>query len=395
MGSKTNLTIRKAADGTLFVRPYLGTNPVTGCKVQPYHALKSTDMAEAEREAAEWFATIMGNPLLASALDGYVDELEAMGAPPNTVATYRSCAKRLKPLVGSVRLRDLTTRNCSDAYRVLLDRGREDGGPLAANTVRQAHWFLRGAYNHFLDQGMVTVNPVVLAAKPSPTKHEAVALDEFSFDRLREALARVMDGRPLVEGADEPDAWERNVAMAAYVALVTGMRRGEVCGLRRRDVMGARGFIHVGGTAVEPRGKHFREGVVYQERTKGKRSRNVSVRKQDVAEIRAHVAWQDRRFRGGPDTPIVSVDGSMCRPSAIAAGFSAMAARIGLPKGTHFHTLRHTHASMLIAGGVDTKTVSERLGHASVSTTMDIYAHVMPGRDEVAANVFGDIMDGL
>jgi len=387
--SDARLTIRRAADGTLFVRPYLGTNPVTGRKVQPYHALEATTMAEAEVEAAEWYATIMGNPLLSVALDGYVDALEEMGSPANTVATYRNCARMLKPLVSRVRVRDLTTRNCTDAYRELMDHGGADGDGLSANTVRQCHWFLRGAYNWLCDQGMATTNPTVSAAKPGLVQHEAVWLDEFSLATLRDALSAQLDGRATARLA-EPGPWERNVAMAAWLALVTGMRCGEACGVRRRDVQGARGFLHVGGTAVEAPG-----GVRYQERTKGKRSRNVSLREADVATIRAHVRWQGTLFSGGADTPIVSEGGAMCRPSRVARAFSAMARELGLPEGTHFHTLRHTHASMLIASGVDLKTVSERLGHASASTTTNIYAHVLPGRDEAAARAFGDVLDGL
>lgn len=377
-----SLTVRRAADGTLFVRPYLGTNPVTGRKVQPYHALSATTMAEAEREAAEWYATIMGNPLLSSALDGYVDALERMGAPANTVRTYRSAARRLKPLVARVRVRDLTTRNCTDAYGELLEHGGRGGRPLAPNTVRKVHWFLRGAYNWFLNQGMVTANPTVSAAKPAPARGEAVALDEFDLAALRDELARLMAGG----GGDV----ERNVAMAAWLALVTGVRCGEACGLRRRDVHGGRGFVHVGGTAVESA-----SGVSYQERTKGKRSRNVSVTEADAAAVRAHVAWQRTLFAGGPDSPLVSVDGSMMRPSEVARRFSALARRIGLAPGTRFHTLRHTHATVLIAEGVDVRTVSERLGHASTSTTTNTYAHVMPGRDEAAARAFGDALGAL
>ena len=57
-----------------------------------------------------------------------------------------------------------------------------------------------------------------------------------------------------------------------------------------------------------------------------------------------------------------------------------------------FHTLRHTHATWLLYNGVDIRTVSERLGHAKVTTTLELYAHVLPGRDDLAAETFGEVM---
>ena len=62
-----------------------------------------------------------------------------------------------------------------------------------------------------------------------------------------------------------------------------------------------------------------------------------------------------------------------------------------MPAGTSFHTLRHTHATMLIANGADMRTVQERLGHANVATTLGLYAHVVPGRDQAAAAAFDEM----
>ena len=71
----------------------------------------------------------------------------------------------------------------------------------------------------------------------------------------------------------------------------------------------------------------------------------------------------------------MSLDGTYMRPSRVAATFAAMASEAGLPKGTHFHTLRHTHATWLLSGGVDVKTVQEVLGHENLNTTQ-IYTHI-------------------
>ena len=85
-----NLTIRRDSTGRLYVRPFLGMNPVTGKKVEPCHYLKATTEADAEREAAEWYASIMGNPLVVEALRDYVEALTDARKPANTIKTYKT-----------------------------------------------------------------------------------------------------------------------------------------------------------------------------------------------------------------------------------------------------------------------------------------------------------------
>lgn len=78
------------------------------------------------------------------------------------------------------------------------------------------------------------------------------------------------------------------------------------------------------------------------------------------------------------------------RPETVSKAFSRMRRECGLPKEITFHSLRHTHASWLIANGCDIKTLSERMGHADESTTLRIYGHLMPGRDAAAAQLFAE-----
>ena len=74
----------------------------------------------------------------------------------------------------------------------------------------------------------------------------------------------------------------------------------------------------------------------------------------------------------------------------MSAWFSGLRDELGLQRGTSFHTLRHTHATWLLLQGVDPKTVMERLGHAKVATTLELYGHVLPGRDAAAAQAFAE-----
>lgn len=384
---KVDLTIRQHADGSLYIRPYLGTNPVTGKDVRPYHRLAATTMAEAEREAAEWYASIMGNPLLVDALRDYVRALADARKPANTIKTYQTYCAYLEPLVARIRVRDLTVRNLTDIYLTLLKEGGRGGAVLSNNTVLGVHWFLRGAYKWFGEQGMVTVNPTLNATKPNREVLEAEPLDDISLLKLRPEMDKVLSDN----STDHEHVFLRNVIFGARMALYTGVRCGEACGLWRQDAKTQGSYLHVGGTVVETNGR-----PTYQAKPKGKRSRNVALMPEDLKAIRRHIFWQDSVFAArGNEVPLLSCDGTYMRPSKVASAFAAFAADIGLPKGCHFHTMRHTHATWMLTQGVDVKTVAERLGHASPSTTLAIYAHVLPGRDQAAAQAFSDALDSL
>src|SRR4029078_12279035 len=85
-------------------------------------------------------------------------------------------------------------------------------------------------------------------------------------------------------------------------------------------------------------------------------------------------------------------DGSPLMPNSVSSTVSRLCRRLGLPQGASLHVLRHSHARLLLAEGVDLATVSARLGHSSVRTTADIYSHAIRGKDHAAALCWDDIM---
>jgi len=103
---------------------------------------------------------------------------------------------------------------------------------------------------------------------------------------------------------------------------------------------------------------------------------------------RLYGKYGERPARPAPE--VLDADGGFLRPSAVSAWFSGLRDELGLQRGTSFHTLRHTHATWLLLRGVDPKTVMERLGHAKVATTLELYGHVLPGRDAAAAQAFAE-----
>lgn len=384
--------MRRKPDGTRYVQLYLGRNRATGRPVRPYREFPDarTD-AECEAAARAWASTLdeygrpRGAERLVDVLRRYVEHLRAAGASPNTVRGYRSMVGRyVEARMPRALVSEVTPRDVELLEDWLLARPEADGGPLARSTVLRFHWFLRGAWRWMVAKGYAPSNPLVGVDKPRPERREAEWVDEPSLSRLAPALA---------EGMRSGDPRTRAYATASWISLHTGLRRGEVCALRRRDATVAPPRVHVAGTAVRASGRTVRKDSPKSRSS----SRNVSVSREEARRIASYASWAAAHVPGphGPDSPLLTADGSWLSPDALTVWFSRLARSLGLPPRVTFHALRHTHATYLIGSGVDVRTVSERLGHADVATTLRVYAHAMPGRDEAAGRVMGDVERGL
>lgn len=379
--------VRRTRDGVWECQLYLGRS-VSGRVIRPYRSFPDAKSeAEAQAMADEWAASLTADgkvhsARLADLLEEYVATKERNGASPNSARSYRLFARYVDRYLGNALAADLTVTDFNGFLARLLAPKDEGGQGLARNSALAAYEFLRGAYNWLCDIGVVESNPLLSVAKPSPERAEAAAIDEWDFEALSKRLRGAMEAEP----ADRAGLRSMACAFAAWLALATGMRRGEVCAVRRRDVARSGPYVHVSGSVIEEDGR----APYRRELTKGKRSRNVAITASQLAEIEAYARRQDEALgRHLPaEAPLVTSDGSWMRPSTVAAAFARVRRECGLPDGITFHSLRHTHASWLIAHGCDLKTVSERLGHADESTTLRIYAHLMPGRDAAAAELF-------
>lgn len=389
--------IKRRPDGTRYVQPYLGRSRVTGRAIRPYRSFPD-DMTDEEVEdaARRWLATVgaaigLGTTCrLGELLEVYVDSLEQSGAPANTVRSYRAWARSYAVPIASLDARSVTTWMVERLFGELMVKGGHGGTPLSATTVRSFAWFLSGAYRWLVAIGICEQNPCTEARIPVPYPHEALALDEGAMGSIVPALRHEISASAEGKAA----ARRRCVAFLALVALYTGVRVGEACALRRGDVQ-ARGILHVCGTVTEA------GGLRRQPATKGRRPRNVAMPAQLLADCRAHVEWEDHLLgREGVSAlsglPLATLDGGWLRPTAVSREFGALARDWGMPEGTSFHTLRHTHATLaLMQEGADPRTVSERLGHADVATTLRIYGHVLPGRDRQVADLFADVAERM
>lgn len=378
------VTLKHDRRGVPYVREFLGTDLVTRAPIRPYKSFRGMSDEEALAAAVEFVsrharAAGFGAPLtLSRCLLRYI-EVITPNVSPNTVKTYRSALRCcIDPTIGGCDPDDVSSVDIEGLYLFLGENGGRHGDGVGAARIVGLHWFLSGAWKWMVGARLASANPMPAVSAPVYVGEEARALDGAEYAALKKVLDAAMASG---EGGDRA-VFRRNVAMAARIALGTGERCGELCANLRSDFSAPARNMHVGATAQEDPGRLWR-----RPRTKGGKSRNISLGGDLCADIERHVKWQAtylppslKRSRRVP--LLADAEGGLLRPSKVSAEFSAMCAEAGLDAGVTFHTLRHTHASWLLADGWDLKSVSERLGHAKESTTLAIYAHLRPGRDK-------------
>ncbi len=244
-------------------------------------------------------------------------------------------------------------------------RGRKAGKPLSRKTVRNIAGVVSSAYTRGLRWGIAEINPVEASEPPVPKKKESIALT-------------VEQQEQLIEGATAP--WGMDVFLELDAA--TGARRGELLGLQWPDLQGNRLMI---GRSLSQVGQE-----VFLKEPKNKKFRVITIPPSALKKLNAHRKTQDEyRAHFGESYQgnfiFSNPDGSPLKPDTISAAVSLLFRSQKLPKGASLHTLRHTHGSQLLAAGVPLTDVSKRLGHTNPHVTATVYAHAMPGHDDLAA----------
>jgi integrase len=286
------------------------------------------------------------------------------------------------PTLGTVPLSRLTPEDLDALYGRLFESGRRnksgDGPGLSPGSVRYVHRILRKALGDAVRKGTLTRNPASLADPPkrTTTKKREGEIGVWTAVQLQTFLG-ALDGQRL--------------APAFVLAAHTGMRRGEVTGVRWADVDLDAKLIHVRQNAVV----NYEMRLTDVKTTNGRRTIDVN---DDV--VRALQAWRRKQAEerlllgaGYEDRDLVfaRADGTPTHPELLSSTFERIVARSGLPS-IRLHDVRHTHATLLLKAGVPIKVVSERLGHATASFTLDVYGWVLPGMQAEAAAAFSRLM---
>lgn len=362
--------------GHFYAVIYEGLDPVTGKERRAWHPA-GTDRAEAERMAAR----------LAAESEGRDDEVRSLsfGAYLTTqwlpakkielaASTYRDYERKttnhVLPAVGRIGLRRLRPEHLDRLYKAKL-RPTDGQRPLAPKTVYEIHLIVRGALSDAVRRGLIQRNVALFARSPLQRSFHQTEKTAWTADQLRSFL-RAAAGHKLFP--------------ALWLSANTGMRRSELLGLRWADLNVSkarlsinRGLVAVGYELHETPGK-----------TRNAR-RTIDLDATTLEVLHGWRALQSATYQAtgtdDPGTMFTDASGQPIHPHAVSQAFDRIVRRADVPI-ICLHELRHTHGTLLIEAGVPVKVVSERLGHASPTFTIETYQHVLPGMQAKAATTF-------
>jgi integrase len=359
---------------------YQGLDPVTGRERRSWHAA-GTSRADAVKLAGRLAAKCNGRNDEGRSLTfgAYLVRQWLPGKrlvlATSTYAGYeRNVQRHVLPGLGRIGLRRLRPSDLEAVYQSLLNPA--DGSPgLPPKTVYEIHLVIRGALADAVRRGLVPRNVALVARSPRLRSIPTPEQRAWTADELR-AFLRAAAGHRLFA--------------PLWVLAFTGMRRNELLGLRWNDfdpdratLSVNRGLVAIGYEVHETRGK-----------TRSAR-RRIDLNAATVEVLTAWRHWQQAEQGaiglGSSDRMFTDGHGGAIHPHAISQAFERISRRAGV-RVIRLHDLRHTHASLLIAAGVPVKVVSERLGHASPTFTIETYQHVLPGMQAEAAKLFEQLI---
>ncbi len=379
--------IAKKGD-TYYAVIYEGINPATGKPRHRWHRAGTTKK-EAERVLADLVKRhhdgdyrapekiTLGVYLLERWLPARRTQLGA-----TTFSSYRrNLELHVVPYLGNIPLQRLAPEDLDNLYARLLTNGRRNhgGGALNPKTVRNIHAVVRKALADAQRKGTVARNVAELADPPKLSGRARPTMQVWNAEQLRRFLQAIQSHR---------------LYPAFYLKANTGMRRGEILGLTWKIVDFDNARLSVTQTVTAPDYQ-----VIVSDVKSAHSLRTIDLDERTVAVLRS---WRKRQLETYMQTGVrtddsgfvfARPDGDPLHPDYFSQTFERLIAKMDLPR-IRVHDLRHTHATLLLKAGVPIKVVSERLGHASVAFTMQVYQHVLPGMQADAAATFGKIVFG-
>ena len=331
------------------------------CKGLPQEVDRSITLA---KYTELWFQTIAPGKLAKS-----------------TLARARQDIDRFLPVLGNLKLTELRPEHFRQLYANLRKvKNQKTGKPLSECTVEGVHACLCGILSDAMEGGFLDHNPAWRTYRYAGKKKEKAIADEATTQRLITALE------------------EESLKYETYFKLIiaTGMRRGECCGLQWGDINWQERSIHIQRNVVKVTGEDI---IVKETKTvAGDRYVYFSLEMESLLkEFQRECAWEAETYdnRKLEDTDYIFRRHG-CRlpmtPTTFTWRFKLILKKHGLPAALNVHSLRHTNASLLIAGGADVATVAGLLGHSQPSTTLDIYTHAFDKNKKAASRV---LQEGL
>lgn len=282
----------------------------------------------------------------------------------STYESYEILSKvHIIPKIGHYQLNKLNQVHINKFYDELSET-------LSNSTILKIHKILKMALNKAVQYGYIAKNIMGVIDAPRLNKPEMTVWNEEEVRSFLEV------------------AKEERLYIAFLLAVTTGMRRGEILGLRWKNIDFENYSISVIQT-LSNTGDRFQETKT----SNGKRS--IALPVEVIDQLRRHkLMIAKEKLKAGPvyqdnDLIVCTSIGTKMLPSNLRRTWNRLLEKCNVPK-IRFHDLRHTHATLLLKQGVHPKIVQERLGHANIKVTLDTYSHVLPGLQEEAAKRFGE-----
>jgi len=367
-------------NGSLRLKISLGKNPQTG-KYENYFETFHGTRTEAQKRLRQILTKLdkgifdkPGKATVADYLSTWLQYYCRPSLSPRTLQLYSYiCRVHIIPAIGKITLTELKPQHLQKLYSDKLSSG------LSARTVQLFHVAIHKALKNAVRINLLSRNVADAVDKPKIQRPEMHPMSENDLSLFLEA------------------AKAGHYYSLFYTYLFTGMRRSELLAVRWVDVDLLGMHISVSRTMQYLNG--VENHITFKEPKSKKSRRLIALSPSTVFVLQEHLKAQ-QKMRESLQLPPISEndlvfshwDGSPLLPDSITHAWSKLTRKCGL-KGIRLHDARHTHATIMLKQGVHPKIVQERLGHSTISTTLDTYSHVAPGLQQAAARGFDDILN--
>lgn len=366
----------------------LGFN-AEGKHIREMRTIKCKNKTEAKKELAKFVAEIETGQYFAPQkmtfsqfVEEWKDKYAKKQLGATTYETYLTFLNnRILPQFGHMQIEKINTMQILDFLNKLQEDGvRGDGksGALSSATVEKHHRIFRNIFKRAVEWKVIKESPAENVKKPKVQSREGRV---FTEEQVRKLMSHL---------SGEDMKWKVIVTLA----ITTGMRRGEIAGLEWDHINLEKGKINIQQTLAYTK----EQGYIFKEPKTRNSIRTVTLSQSVVEQLKRYKNMKIRQklrvgdsWEGGSRFLLFSSDlGRQMDPKSITRWWKKRLKKYELPEIT-FHELRHTSATLLINQGVHMKTISARLGHSKIGTTMDLYGHALESADEKAAEHFDNL----
>jgi integrase len=374
-----------------YVARFSYVDPTTGRLKRKSFSARSAQ--EALRRGKQWKSDVEHGLLpnretctVSEWLDFWLENYAKVKVRPKTYTKYESCLRcYIKPYMGAMLIRKVTGIQVQHLLRKLLQTGGRKGQGISTSTVNATRKYMSAAFDQAVKDGIVKINVVASTVAVRQIKRGIRVLTVDEAQTLTEASKNY-----------KSDIYGQVPYMMISLALDTGMRLGELIALRWDCVDLANGLIYVRYATdstspslerLDPKTQHSVRQIALFQRT--------------IQSLTDYRAWQESQKEAigdkwhDHDLVINNLFGGIVNPGNFCRRvFKPLLRQTGIGTDVRFHDLRHTHASHLLAAGVNPKIIQERLGHSTIAMTLNTYSHLLPNTQKAAIQKVEEANDG-